>query len=324
MKMLSKVGFILLGVATLAVSCSKDDMFIERNIDTSWEIDEAIVNNDIRTAIGYDPRFNYLNLLPKQVELNLQSFGNFFLTSPQVVNGKLNVALNKSAQKAINVALEYAPELFDPIKEKYDGYQLGDKNTFTLQEASKEIAVGEQETSFSFEGSFSEPKKLVVPYRLKVQGDDELKIGSDQLFVVVKPDQVLNKTIWKSDVYEASQALQDIFEKTKKEHQKNLYLGFFGDLQNTFSVGTAFDKSGVTFKMKNAQFEETCTFGTEKGKVTFNNPRLESGYWGYCKYMEELTQSISNHAPYTVEKISENKVKLASEQDSDFWFYLSK
>lgn len=320
MKIFNKISFILLGVGVLASSCTKDDMFIERNIDTSWEIDEAIVNDDIRTNIGYDPRFNYVFLTEKQVEIHIDMIGEVNLSSDQT--NSVNVRLNKAAEKPITVSLEYDPELFEAVKGQYNGYELGDKDLLVLKEASKEIDKGKDQTSFSL--GVTQPQKLVFPYRLKVQGDDELKIGSDQLFVVVKPDQVLNKTIWKSDVYEASQALQDIFEKTKKEHQKNLYLGFFGDLQNTFSVGTAFDKSGVTFKMKNAQFEETCTFGTEKGKVTFNNPRLESGYWGYCKYMEELTQSISNHAPYTVEKISENKVKLASEQDSDFWFYLSK
>ena len=59
MKRIITNSFIVaLGMVAL-VACKKDEITIQKNDNVNWQIDNDIVNDDIRTRIGYDPRFEY-------------------------------------------------------------------------------------------------------------------------------------------------------------------------------------------------------------------------------------------------------------------------
>ena len=51
--------FMLAFCLTALNACKKEDISIQKNDSTTWEIDKSIVDDDIRTRIGYDPRYQY-------------------------------------------------------------------------------------------------------------------------------------------------------------------------------------------------------------------------------------------------------------------------
>ena len=55
-----KEFIIALSCFSLLVSCNKDEITIEKNESTTWQIDKKVEDNDIRTQLGYDPRLNYI------------------------------------------------------------------------------------------------------------------------------------------------------------------------------------------------------------------------------------------------------------------------
>ena len=59
-----KEFIITLSCFSLLVSCNKDEITIEKNESTTWQIDKKVEDNDIRTQLGYDPRLNYIYLRP--------------------------------------------------------------------------------------------------------------------------------------------------------------------------------------------------------------------------------------------------------------------
>ena len=52
-------SFIVVFCLAILMACKKDEITIQKNESTTWEIDKKIVDDDIRTRIGYDPRFQY-------------------------------------------------------------------------------------------------------------------------------------------------------------------------------------------------------------------------------------------------------------------------
>ena len=76
---------------TVLVSCKKEEITIEKNESTTWQIDKKIEDNDIRTQLGYDPRLNYIYLRPTVADLPMLSFGN--------------VTINRNYTKEVEVRL---------------------------------------------------------------------------------------------------------------------------------------------------------------------------------------------------------------------------
>ena len=56
MKKIYYKSLVMLSFAMAITACKKDDISVERNESTTWEIDKTITEADIRTRLGYDPR----------------------------------------------------------------------------------------------------------------------------------------------------------------------------------------------------------------------------------------------------------------------------
>ena len=67
---------IIFFIAGVLCSCGKEDITVQKNDSTKWEIDKKVEDNDIRTQLGYDPRLNYIYLRPTVADLPMLSFGN--------------------------------------------------------------------------------------------------------------------------------------------------------------------------------------------------------------------------------------------------------
>ena len=72
-------------IAGILFSCGKEDITIEKNESTTWQIDKKVEDNDIRTQLGYDPRLNYIYLRPTVAELPMLSFGNVTINLIKII-----------------------------------------------------------------------------------------------------------------------------------------------------------------------------------------------------------------------------------------------
>ena len=113
---MKKIIFNSLTVAfclTILGSCNKDEISIEKNESTAWEIDKKIVDDDIRTRIGYDPRFDYITPTASEVVAPMLTLEGFTLADKNTRT--LEVKLTKASDKDVTVSLMYDASLFSKI-----------------------------------------------------------------------------------------------------------------------------------------------------------------------------------------------------------------
>ena len=68
--------FMLAFCLTALNACKKEDISIQKNDSTTWEIDKSIVDDDIRTRIGYDPREQQAYFYKTEADLPMFSFAD--------------------------------------------------------------------------------------------------------------------------------------------------------------------------------------------------------------------------------------------------------
>ena len=177
---------------SLLVSCKKDEITIEKNDSTTWEIDKKIEDNDIRTQLGYDPRLNYIYLRPTVADLPMLSFGNVTINRNYTKEVEVRL-LDKPYDKDIQVSFAYDASAYNKVKANYSGFELGDANLVQLSEATKTLSKGETSVTFTLTISNNSNfnKKVILPYALKVTDSGlTLPKGKDVFVLKVFPEEI--------------------------------------------------------------------------------------------------------------------------------------
>ncbi|ALC98050.1 DUF1735 domain-containing protein [Capnocytophaga ochracea] len=192
---MKKIIFNSLTVAfcfSLLVSCEKDEITVEKNDSTTWEIDKKIEDNDIRTQLGYDPRLNYIYLRPTVADLPMLSFGNVTINRNYTKEVEVRL-LDKPYDKDVQVSFAYDASAYDKVKANYLGFELGDANLVQLSEATKTLNKGETSVTFTLTISNNSNfnKKVILPYALKVTDSGlTLPKGKDVFVLKVFPEEI--------------------------------------------------------------------------------------------------------------------------------------
>ena len=175
---------VALGMVAL-VACKKDEITIQKNDNVNWQIDNDIVNDDIRTRIGYDPRFEYALPAASVVENPMLSLEGFTITDKSTRT--IEVKLSRPSAQDVKISLVYDATLYDEVKNKYIGYELGDASLAELTTVEKIITAGTTTTTFEIKvankSNFN--KKVILPFAVKVSNNDNVKtMGGKNLFVI--------------------------------------------------------------------------------------------------------------------------------------------
>ena len=187
-----KKFIIALSCFSLLVSCKKDEITIEKNESTTWQIDKKVEDNDIRTQLGYDPRLNYIYLRPTVAELPMLSFGNVTINRDYTKEVEVRL-LDKPYDKDVQVSFAYDASAYDKVKADYSGFELGDANLVQLSEATKTLSKGETSVTFTLTISNNSnfKKKVILPYALKVTDSGlTLPKGKDVFVLKVFPEEI--------------------------------------------------------------------------------------------------------------------------------------
>ena len=177
---------------TVLVSCKKEEITIEKNESTTWQIDKKIEDDDIRTQLGYDPRLNYIYLKPTVADLPMLSFGNVTINRNYTKEVEVRL-LDKPYDKDIQVSFAYDASAYDKVKANYSGFELGDANLVQLSEATKTLSKGETSVTFTLTISNNSNfnKKVILPYALKITDSGlTLPKGKDVFVLKVFPEEI--------------------------------------------------------------------------------------------------------------------------------------
>lgn len=183
---------IIFFIAGVLCSCGKEDITVQKNDTTKWEIDKKIEDNDIRTQLGYDPRLNYIYLRPTVADLPMLSFGNLTINRNYTKEVEVRL-LDKPYDKDIQVSFAYDASAYDKVKANYSGFELGDANLVQLSEATKTLSKGETSVTFTLTISNNSnfKKKVILPYALKVTDSGlTLPKGKDVFVLKVFPEEI--------------------------------------------------------------------------------------------------------------------------------------
>lgn len=331
--LLGVIGFIALN------SCVKDDMEVQKNKDLTWDIDQDIVNDDIRTRIGYDPRFTYKYVSTKEVEVPVQMMGATLLNVDNTEK-RITVELSKPLDNTIQVTLAYDADLFNKISDKYKGYQLGEQSLVSISEATKTIEAGQTKAEFSITTNIDGAQKLVFPFSVIVEGDNSIKSfglqGQDFFVVRTELGNAMKQSLFLVDKdTELSESFRDAINRANQNITRRFAAWRLSI--HRIDIGQILDDSfsgtGILYEISNGgtTFPSVTAFDViEEG----DNIRLKSfsGGGGYYIYFGEalapIDDLIKNSAPYRVEVMDGGadkiKVKLISTTDENVWFVLSK
>ena len=183
---------IIFFIAGVLCSCGKEDITVQKNESTTWQIDKKVEDNDIRTQLGYDPRLNYIYLRPTVAELPMLSFGNVTINRDYTKEVEVRL-LDKPYDKDIQVSFAYDASAYDKVKANYSGFELGNENLVQLSEATKTLRKGETSVSFTLtiSNNSSFKKKVILPYALKVTDNGlTLPKGKDVFVLKVFPEEI--------------------------------------------------------------------------------------------------------------------------------------
>ena len=183
---------IIFFIAGVLCSCGKEDITVQKNESTTWQIDKKVEDNDIRTQLGYDPRLNYIYLRPTVAELPMLSFGNVTINRDYTKEVEVRL-LDKPYDKDIQVSFAYDASAYDKVKANYSGFELGDENLVQLSEVTKTLRKGETSVSFTLtiSNNSSFKKKVILPYALKVTDNGlTLPKGKDVFVLKVFPEEI--------------------------------------------------------------------------------------------------------------------------------------
>ena len=270
-------------------SCNKDEISIEKNESTAWEIDKKIVDDDIRTRIGYDPRFDYVTPTASEVVAPMLTLEGFTLADKNTRT--LEVKLTKASDKDVTVSLMYDASLFNKIAGNYSGYELGDASLAEIATTQKTIAAGTTTTTFEIkvtnQSSFN--KKVIIPFAVKASNNEFVKTlsGKDYFVVRIYPKNLTfdtaNKKIIKEAVLKAGKA-----ELTNKV--VNIAITSSDAVGTPITLGLERDNSLIT----------TGTLAPENVVGTINKVDFKDKTSGTVSFTLQNIESISAKGTYVV------------------------
>ena len=99
----------------------------------------------------------------------------------------IEVKLSRPSAQDVKISLVYDATLYDEVKNKYIGYELGDASLAELTTVEKIITAGTTTTTFEIKvankSNFN--KKVILPFAVKVSNNDNVKtMGGKNLFVI--------------------------------------------------------------------------------------------------------------------------------------------
>ncbi|WP_018278796.1 DUF1735 domain-containing protein [Capnocytophaga cynodegmi] len=167
-------------------SCNKDEITVEKNNSITWEIDKKIIDDDIRTRIGYDPREQQVYFYKSETDMPMFSLSTLTISNENKVNAVLN--FTNKVEKEFKASLIYDPTLYESLKEQYPDYQLGAEDLVSISKPEITITQGSRTASFelSTQNRSDFDKQVILPFSLKIIGDDSVKILKGSEFFVVK------------------------------------------------------------------------------------------------------------------------------------------
>ena len=270
-------------------SCNKDEISIEKNESTAWEIDKKIVDDDIRTRIGYDPRFDYVTPTASEVVAPMLTLEGFTLADKNTRT--LEMKLTKASDKDVTVSLMYDASLFSKIAGNYSGYELGDASLAEIATTQKTIAAGATTTTFEIQvanqSTFN--KKVILPFAVKASNNEFVKTlsGKDYFVVRIYPKALTfdtaNKKIIKEAVLKAGKA-----ELTNKV--VNIAITSSDAIGTPISLGLERDNSLIT----------TGTLAPENVVGTINKVDFKDKTSGTVSFTLQNIESISAKGTYVV------------------------
>ena len=270
-------------------SCNKDEISIEKNESSAWEIDKKIVDDDIRTRIGYDPRFDYVTPTASEVVAPMLTLEGFTLADKNTRT--LEMKLTKASDKDVTVSLMYDASLFSKIAGNYSGYELGDASLAEIATTQKTIAAGTTTTTFEIkvtnQSSFN--KKVILPFAVKASNNEFVKTlsGKDYFVVRIYPKALTfdtaNKKIIKEAVLKAGKA-----ELTNKV--VNIAITSSDAIGTPISLGLERDNSLIT----------TGTLAPENVVGTINKVDFKDKTSGTVSFTLQNIESISAKGTYVV------------------------
>lgn len=167
-------------------SCNKDEITVEKNNSTAWEIDKKIIEDDIRNRIGYDPREQQVYFHKSETDFPMFSLSTLTISNENRVSAILN--FTNKVEKELKASLVYDPTLYESLKEQYPDYELGTEDLVSLTQTEVIVAPGSKTASFELltQNRSDFDKQVILPFSLKIIGDDSVKILKGSEFFVVK------------------------------------------------------------------------------------------------------------------------------------------
>ena len=206
MKRITIKSLTILFSLAMFVGCKKEEITVQKNDKSQWDIEKNFVDDDIRTRLGYDPRYEYATPTSSEVVAPMLTLQGFTLADKNTRT--LEVKLTKASEKDVNVSLVYDATLFDKVKSNYSGYELGEASLVQIPTAQKTIAAGTTTTTFEIQvtnqSDFS--KKVILPFAVKVSNNDFVKTisGKDYFVVRIYPKGLTFDTVNKKVAKEAT------------------------------------------------------------------------------------------------------------------------
>ena len=175
---------ILFFIAGILFSCGKEDITIEKNESTTWEIDKSIVDDDIRTRIGYDPREQQAYFYKTEVDLPMFSFADLAVKGTNTAVAELR--LTQKTTQDTKISLVYDASSYEKVKENYTGYELGTPNLVQLIQSEIIVPKGGNIAKFEITSLNDKDfnKKVILPFKLKIEGDKAKILKGSDIFVV--------------------------------------------------------------------------------------------------------------------------------------------
>ena len=289
---MKKIIFNSLVVAfclTVLNACKKDDISIQKNDSTTWEIDKKIIDDDIRTRLGYDPRYEYVTPTASEVVAPMLTLEGFTLTDKNTRT--LEVKLTKASDKDVTVSLMYDASLFNKIAGNYSGYELGDASLAEIATTQKTIAAGTTTTTFEIkvtnQSSFN--KKVILPFVVKASNNEFVKTlsGKDYFVVRIYPKNLTFDTANKKVIKEAT--LKDgKAELTNKV--VNIAITSSDAVGTPISLGLERDNSLVT----------TGTLAPENVVGTINKVDFKDKTYGTVSFTLQNIENITTEGTYVI------------------------
>ena len=171
-------------IAGILFSCGKEDITIEKNESTTWEIDKSIVDDDIRTRIGYDPREQQAYFYKTEVDLPMFSFADLAVKGTNTAVAELR--LTQKTTQDTKISLVYDASSYEKVKENYTGYELGTPNLVQLIQSEIIVPKGGNIAKFEITSLNDKDfnKKVILPFKLKIEGDKAKILKGSDIFVV--------------------------------------------------------------------------------------------------------------------------------------------